>query len=344
MSATIHEKASPECQTAQQHGLRGLEHSSPNEHPLPLALRGGVDQLSAEARAAIKRLERRDPVRFCLTLSSAWLHIIAAIALASYLQNPIVSFFVICFVATRQNVLGLLMHEQCHRLGFYSKAGDLLCNLTVCYPLLITLDGYRRVHLAHHQNYFTDRDPDYIRKQGPAWTFPQRLRHLLGLFLRDLTGLSILNTIRGKGGEPSAAGRTTRRWQLAARIAFYMVVAALITWAHLWPTVLLYWFLPLVTILQVIVRWGAICEHKYDLVDPDVIESTPIIEPRWWENLLLPNLNFTLHIYHHWFPRVPFSKLPHVHRIFRCEGLVDDTSVFSGYGSYLAHLLGFPRV
>jgi fatty acid desaturase len=195
------------------------------------------------------------------------------------------------------------------------------------------------VHLAHHQNYFTDRDPDYLRKQGPAWTFPQRLRHLLGLFLRDLTGLSVLNTIRGKGGDPSTTGRVTRRWQIAARIAFYAIAALLITWAHLWSAVLLYWLLPLVTILQVIVRWGAICEHKYDLIHPDVVESTPIIEPRWWESLLLPNLNFTLHIYHHWFPRIPFSRLPEVHRIFRQEGLVDEASLFRGYGAYARHLL-----
>jgi fatty acid desaturase len=304
---------------------------------LPPALRGDKNELSCGARESIHCLEHRDPWRFCFTLVSTWAAIIAAIATAVYAQHPVVSFLAVLFVATRQNVLGLLMHEQCHRLGFYSKKGDLLCNIAVCYPLLVTLDGYRRVHLAHHQNYFTDRDPDYVRKQGPAWTFPQRLWALLKLFLFDLSGVRIWEAIRGKGGAPSSAA--TAWWQRLFRVSYYLVAAGIITWLGWWTIVGLYWIVPLVTVLQVIVRWGAICEHKYDLIDPDVVESTPLIEPRWWEDLLLPNLNFTLHIYHHWFPRVPFSRLPEVHRIFRAEGLIEESNVFRGYGAYLRHLL-----
>jgi fatty acid desaturase len=127
------------------------------------------------------------------------------------------------------------------------------------------------------------------------------------------------------------------------RVAYYVVLAAVLTWTNMWVVFLLYWFLPLVTVLQVIVRWGAICEHKYNLVNPSVPESTPLIIPRWWESILLPNLNFTYHIYHHWYPRIPFSKLPQVHRIFRREGLLIEENVFHGYIPYLRYILGWQR-
>jgi len=93
----------------------------------------------------------------------------------------------------------------------------------------------------------------------------------------------------------------------------------------------------------VIVRWGAICEHRYNLIDPSIQESTPLIQPRWWEALLLPNLNFNLHVYHHWYPTVPFRNLPRIHRIFVANGLVDRSRVFDGYVDYLMFLVAKGR-
>jgi fatty acid desaturase len=306
------------------------------EH-LPSALLGGKSDLSPEALAEIASLERRDPWKFVWTLGTTWASILGAIALALYVDNLVLSIAAVIFVATRQNILGLLMHEQCHRLAFYSKTGDALCNVFCCYPLFITLEGYRRVHLAHHQCFFTDRDPDYTRKQGAAWTFPQRAAKLAGRFLMDLTGLNVVPTILGKGQARAEAGAGKSPW--LPRLLFYLVALSVIAWSGSWLAVVIYWVLPLATVLQAIVRWGAICEHRYDLGPVDVTESTPLIEPRWWENLLLPNLNFTLHVYHHWFPRVPFSCLPLVHRIFQREHLVDNTRVFHGYGEFLRSLL-----
>jgi len=307
-----------------------------NRH-LPSALLGDKASLSLKAQAEIARLERRDPWRFVWTLAATWGSIISAITLALYIDNFIFSIAVVIFVGTRQNILGLLMHEQCHRLAFYSKAGDLFCNVFCCYPLFITLEGYRRVHLAHHQSFFTDRDPDYTRKQGPAWTFPQRVSELVRRFLVDLTGLNVATTILGKGQTRGEAGAAKPFW--LPRVVFYVVAISVIAGSGSWSTVAVFWVLPLATVLQAIVRWGAICEHRYDLGPIGVAESTPLIEPRWWENILLPNLNFTLHVYHHWFPRVPFSCLPLVHRIFQREQLVDNSLVFHGYGDYLRSLL-----
>ena len=101
---------------------------------------------------------------------------------------------------------------------------------------------------------------------------------------------------------------------------------------------LLFWLLPLLTVFQLIVRWGALCEHKYNLAGAGVAESTPLIVQRWWERLLLPNLNFAMHPYHHYFPGIAFSQLPRVHAIYEREGLIDQRHVFRGYGAYWRHI------
>jgi len=307
--------------------------------PLPSAVLGDPSRLSPEAQTKIKAMMGSDTVRFLLKLGLTWATIIGTIAAAAWLENIWFSIAAVFFIGTRQNILGLLVHEQTHRLGIASKAGDHLTNLACAFPLLITLEGYRRVHLAHHRHYFTEHDPDFRRKQGKEWTYPQRVREFIKTIITDLLAMNLVKTLRGKADDGAVDQRPQRGTPAWVRLAFYAALAVVFTLTKTWPLFLLYWLLPLLTVMQVIVRFGAICEHKYNLADPSLAESTPMIEPRWWEMLLLPNLNFNLHIYHHWYPAIPFTRLPAVHRLFKREGLVQSANVFHGYGAYVKHLL-----
>jgi len=96
-------------------------------------------------------------------------------------------------------------------------------------------------------------------------------------------------------------------------------------------------------IFPAIVRWGAICEHNYGQEDASVSSSSPLITPTLLNRLLLPNLNFSMHPYHHYFPGVSFSNLHAVHDIFVQEKLVSTDLVFDGYGDYLRYIIGFRR-
>ncbi|HLJ97380.1 MAG TPA: fatty acid desaturase [Gemmataceae bacterium] len=307
----------------------------------PAVIQGDRTALSREAKQAIKRLARPQPVRFALRLTWTWTLILGAIGIAAAVPNPAVRVLAILFIATRQNVLALLLHEQVHRLAFRSRLGDLLCELTVAYPLLVTLNGYRKVHRDHHRHFFTEKDPDYRRKQGEEWAFPQQAGRLLKSFLTDATGFNSFRLLRSKRLDESAPTSDRDAVPGWLRPSFYAGLAIVLLATGTWNLFLLDWLLPLFSVFQVIVRWAALCEHRYDLGRTSVMEATPFIQLRWWESLILPDLYFhTFHAYHHWYPAVPCSGLAEVHAIFRREGLVQEGNMFQGYVQYLRYLLG----
>ena len=98
--------------------------------------------------------------------------------------------------------------------------------------------------------------------------------------------------------------------------------------------------LPLLTATQLCMRWIAVTEHQYNIENADSRNVTPLIILKWWQKILMPDLNFAMHIYHHEHPGVSFSNLPRVHAIYQREGLVDESAVFDGQGAYLKFLIG----
>ena len=133
---------------------------------LKSAVLGDKKSLSPKARIEINSLAGRRPGKFMFQLIYAWLVIFIAIGCALWAQNVLVSIFAIFIIATRQQILFLLIHEQAHCLAFKSTNGDLFVNFFNAYPLLLmTVEGYSQVHLSHHRYYFTDKDPDILRKK-----------------------------------------------------------------------------------------------------------------------------------------------------------------------------------
>jgi fatty acid desaturase len=308
---------------------------------LPIAVKVDKADLPPALLEKLKPLKSRRPGRFILEAVYCWLVIFGVIAAAVYIDHWLATVFAILVVATRQNVLALLVHEQTHCTSFKFVPGNIITNLIAAYPLFVlTVEGYSQVHLAHHAKYFTEDDPDHRRKSGKEWNYPMHPKLFLKILLGDILGLNVLRLFKGKKGASNDAtvsrANTTPKW---LRPAFYLLLFTALTITGTWGIFLLYWMLPLLTILQIIIRWGAVCEHQYNRLGASVQETSPLIVPKPWERLLLPNLNFTYHIYHHYFPGINFSQLPKVHDIFVEHGLVDDRAVFYGYWSYLNFLL-----
>ena len=309
-------------------------------HGLRPAVLAGPAELSSAARLEIQALSGARPARFGAEVVLAWTSIAAFIAAGVWFDNLALTALCVFLIGTRQMVLALLLHEQVHRLGWRSKYADWVVNVFAVYPLFVTsVEDYAKVHLSHHKYCFTKDDPDFLRKAGAEWTFPKSPGQLLLIALRDVTAMNVLRLIRGK-----TAHRTdefTRRnpsptW---LRIAFFAALAALLTVLGGWKLFLVYWVLPAATVTQLLVRWIAVCEHTYNVENGSIHETTPLLQLNWWQRLLVPDLNFGFHAYHHMHPGVSFAKLPKVHEIYRREGLVDESAIFHGQAAYLKHLL-----
>ena len=319
--------------------------SAPQAVELRPAVTAGPERLSRAARAEIASLVGARPIRFLVELSVNWLVVVALIAMGLYFDNPFVSALCVFLIATRQMVFALLLHEQVHRLGLRTKYGDWIVNIFVVYPLIATtVEDYAKVHLSHHKYFMTDRDPDFLRKSGHEWTFPASIKTVARIVLRDITGLNTVQLIRGKTA-PSEVSEFARRLPSPRwlRIGFYICVATALTAVHGWGAFLLYWLLPLLTLTQLLVRWIAVIEHKYNVENAKVFEVTPLIQLKWWQKLLFPDLNFAMHAYHHFHPGVSFSNLPKVHAIYKREGMVDESALFDGQGAFLRYLVRRPE-
>jgi fatty acid desaturase len=209
----------------------------------------------------------------------------------------------------------------------------------------MSVEGYAQVHLRHHRYYFTHKDPDFLRKRGPEWAFPMAPSRFAELVLQDLSGLSLVKFIGNKKRFHADDGSFRRKHPSPAwlRPVFFLLAAIVLTLVHGWFVFAIYWLVPLMTVLPVIVRWGAICEHSYGHHGAGVEETSPVILPTLAGRILLPNLNFTFHPYHHYFPGVSFANLPAVHAIFEEERLVRTDQVHQGQLAYFRHIFGQAR-
>ncbi len=144
--------------------------------------------------------------------------------------------------ASRQNVLGLLVHEQAHCLAFKAWPGDLITNLLAAHPMLIlTVEDYAQVHLAHHKFYFTKQDPDFVRKSGKEWSIPMATTRLLRLFLSDICGLNLIKLAKGKRQYLDKSHFRNRHAYSVIRLGYYLAAAIFLTLTGSWLILLKFW-------------------------------------------------------------------------------------------------------
>lgn len=282
------------------------------------------------------------PFAFICQAIFAWFVITATILVSVHYNHLYLYILSVIIIATRINILALLIHDQSHFLGFRSHYGEIFANLFTALPLGTTIGNYAQVHLSHHRHFFTQKDPDHLRKSGDEWTFPMSKIRLTKMLLCDITGLTFIQMVKGKQLSDSQAFIRKKKMPTWIRLFFYLSLIALFTYTSTWYILFFYWIVPLVTIFPLIVRLGAITEHVYNLPNASINDTSPLIILRWWEKNILPNLNFTYHSYHHFYPGISFVNLPKVHEIYCNENLVNTNNVFNGYLAYLNYLQSSP--
>jgi fatty acid desaturase len=97
-------------------------------------------------------------------------------------------------------------------------------------------------------------------------------------------------------------------------IAFHTGLLLLMAWSGYLLHYLVLWVLPLVTVVQAILRLRAIAEHgaTTDFSSPLTAARTNMA-PAWLEWLIFPH-QVNYHIEHHLYASVPHYNLPALHR------------------------------
>ena len=288
-----------------------------------------------------------------LTRRSAWRATAAvladvavlAIAIAAALAlwpNPFVLIAAIIIIGTRQHALFVIAHDAAHYLLYERRWLNDAVGRACAAAQGLSMGTYRVIHRLHHNNLYGELDPDTALHGG----YPRGRMYLVRKLAKDLSGLTAWKTYAYfLGGAPAlntatnVAVRplddTSAKLRHEARADRNMVIAlhivALVAFAASGYLIqyLVLWVLPLVTVVQAILRLRAIAEHgaTTDFSSPLTAARTNL-GPAWLRWLVFPH-NVNYHVEHHLYASVPQYNLPRLHAEMKRQGILEGAEVIS---------------
>jgi fatty acid desaturase len=299
------------------------------------------DFRKALPREVVQRLTRRSPWRATLAIFHDLGVLALAIAAGLYSwPNPVVLFLSIVVIGTRQHALFVIAHDAAHYLLYENRALNDIAGRACATLQGLSMCTYRVIHRLHHNNLYGALDPDTALHGG----YPRGKTYLIKKLLKDLSGLTAWKTYAYfLGGAPalntstnvalrplddtSEKLRTEARNDRNAVIVFHLALLLVFAWSGYLLQYLVLWVLPLVTVVQAILRLRAIAEHgaTTDFSSPLTAARTNVA-PAWLEWLIFPH-HVNYHIEHHLYASVPHYNLPALHREMHAHGVLQGAEV-----------------
>jgi fatty acid desaturase len=292
-------------------------------------------------REIVLCLTRRSPRK----ATAAIAHDVAVIAIAitaalHFWPNPVMLVLSIVVVGTRQHALFVIAHDAAHYLLYERRWLNDLAGRACATVQGLSMCTYRVIHRLHHNNLYGELDPDTALHGG----YPRGRAYLIRKLLKDLSGLTAWKTYAYfLGGAPALntatnvalrpLDDTSGKLRAEAKrdrnvvVAFHVLALVVFAWAGYLVHYLVLWVLPLVTVVQAILRLRAIAEHgaTTDFSSPLTAARTNT-GPAWLEWLIFPH-QVNYHIEHHLYASVPHYNLPALHREMAGHGLLQGAEV-----------------
>lgn len=269
----------------------------------------------------------------------AFIALAAAVALAFW-PNPLVVILSVIVIGTRQHALFVIAHDAAHYLLYENRRANDLVGRAAATVQGLSMCTYRVIHRLHHNNLYGELDPDTALHGG----YPRGKAYLVRKLLKDLSGFTAWKTYAYfLGGAPALNTSTNvalrplddtsdklRRDARSDRntvVVFHVLALLFFYWQGLLVEYLVLWILPLVTVVQAILRLRAIAEHgaTTDFSSPLTAARTNLL-PGWLEWLVFPH-HVNYHIEHHLYASVPHYHLPALHRELRSRGVLEGAEV-----------------
>jgi fatty acid desaturase len=269
----------------------------------------------------VKELSLLQPAWALAATAEEWAAIGVAIAVSAYFWHPALYLLAVLVIGSRQHALLIIGHDASHYRYLPKRwQNDLFANLFLMWPTFASVEGFRKFHGTHHQYTNLPQDGnrhiwythDAAGELESGWIFPKtRLGLALVLLRRALFLTGMFWIVRGMVGSllvPSP------HWMIAAKLAFYSVVAGAVTFFDAWGGFLLYWIVPFCTWHIAVQYMRIICEHSAVASEQEDYAITRTTIPTLLESLFILPRNVGYHLEHHWYPSVPFYRLPALHR------------------------------
>jgi fatty acid desaturase len=248
----------------------------------------------------------------------------------------------VLIIGTRQHALFVIAHDAAHYLLYERRwLNDLVGRLCAMLQGL-SMRTYRVIHRLHHNNLYGALDPDTALHGG----YPRGRMYLVRKLLKDLSGLTAWKTYAYfLGGAPalntathvalrplddtSAKLRAEARSDRNMVIGFHLALLAVFAASGYLLQYLVLWVLPLVTVVQAILRLRAIAEHgaTTDFSSPLTAARTNL-GPAWLRWLIFPH-NVNYHVEHHLYASVPQYNLARLHAEMKRQGVLDGAEVIA---------------
>jgi fatty acid desaturase len=271
-----------------------------------------------------------------------WTAIMLTATICQHFWNPLLYLASIVIIGARQHALLVLMHDGTHyRLFRNRQVNDWITEILLAWPHLVTMRSYRENHLAHHNYVNTDKDPDWRRKKdNPEWHFPQSVKSLLGIFVRDLIGIGGIKLIRLASSLKASARKPDKAFS-RLRLAFYVVVVGGLVAVGWGKDLVLYWIVPFFTWLVLVMRVRSIAEHFAIENRSGIYRQTRTTQAGLLTRMFLAPKNVNYHIEHHFFPSVPFYRLPELHSLLMATPeFALGAHITGSYGKVLLECMG----
>ncbi len=294
------------------------------------------DFRKALPKDVVQALTRRSPWRATAAVLHDFAVLAVAIAVALHFwPNPLVILVSVLVIGTRQHALFVIAHDAAHYSLYERRALNDVVGRVCATVQGLSMCTYRVIHRLHHNNLYGALDPDTALHGG----YPRGRAYLVRKLLKDLSGLTAWKTYAYfLGGAPALntatnvalrpLDDTSQKLRIEAErdrnlvIGFHVALLGFFAWSGYLAVYLVLWVLPLVTVVQAMLRLRAIAEHgaTTDFSSPLTAARTNT-GPAWLEWLLFPH-HVNYHIEHHLYASVPHYNLPALHREMAARGVL----------------------
>jgi fatty acid desaturase len=284
---------------------------------------------SGKCRPALRQdLRRINDLRNALTVGGLWMWVVAMVALAVWIDNPLAYLAVFILMGPIHARFAILMHEAAHKLLFTNKRiNDWVGTWVIAYPALVPIQLYRRGHFSHHRQEFGPEEPDMAFYGG----YRCDRRTLARRLVRDAVGISgwknlspLLKSVKVRAYRPVSLPI------IAMQVGLWAVAWAATGRWWIYP---LLWLAPWMTQWKVINRLRAIAEHGGMEASDDRRVTTHDVRQSLLARFWIVPYNTGWHLAHHVDMGIPFRNLPRFHAELIEAGYVTPGITYPNYRS-----------